>query len=131
MALVRIHRAILTRISRDDGLSKSLKGFIDACQNDRPPPRIYKPSGIAANGEEYYPYLVLDLHHHHLHRRGDPLLVTQHVEGCIYGIGLTTHAEYFHGDRLLWPKRHALVIDWTGLENLRQDVLAHSPEDNA
>ena len=128
MALVRIHRTILARIAPHSGLSKALKGFIEACQNDKPPPRIYKPSGIAANGEEYFPYLALNLHHHHLHRKGDPLLVTQHVEGCIYCIGLTRHSEYFHGDRLLWLMRHAMVIDWTGLESLREDVLAHSPK---
>jgi hypothetical protein len=130
MARVLIGRTILARIAPHDGLSKALKGFIEACQNDKSPPRIYKASGIAANGEEYYPYLALNLHHHHLHRKGDPLLITQHVEGCIYGIGLTRHSEYFHGDRLLWLKRHALMIDWTGLESLRDEVIAYSPVDD-
>src|SRR5215213_225632 len=101
MARVYISRTIVVRVSRDDGLSKALKEFIFACQHDQPPPRIYKRSGVAANGEEYYPYLALNLCHHHLHRRGDPLLITQHVEGVVYGIALTRHAEYFHGDKML------------------------------
>jgi hypothetical protein len=127
MARIYISRTIVMRLSRDDGLTKALKEFILACQHDQPPPRIYKRSGVAANGEEYYPYLALNLYHHHLHRRGDPLLITQRVEGAVYGVALTRHAEYFHGDKKLWLQQHAEIIDWTGLEEWRLNVLAHKP----
>jgi hypothetical protein len=104
---------------------KRQKDFIAACKANKPPPRIYKPSGISANGDEYYPYVALNLHHHHLHRDGDPLLITQHVDDCIYGIGLAEHAVFFHGDKMLWLKDHVEVIDWTGFEALRDEVLAY------
>jgi hypothetical protein len=125
MARVSIDKTILARVAPFDGLAKALKAFIEACQNDQQPPRIYKPSGISSKGDEYYPYAALDLHHHHLHNNGDPLLVTQHVDGAIYGIGLATHAEYFHGDKMQWLQDHAHMIDWTGLETLRDAVLAY------
>src|SRR5580693_4126053 len=102
MARVLISGSILARVAHHDGLAKALKDFITACLNDKPPPRKYKASGIAADGSEYYPYVALDLHHHHLHRDGDPLLITQHLDDCIYGIGIATHAEYIHGDKMAW-----------------------------
>ena len=128
MPRVLISRHILTRLAPHDGLTKALKSFIEACSAGRQPPRIYKPSGIAADGSEYLPYLRLDLHHHHLHRRGDPLLITQNIDEDIYGIGLARHADYFHGDRMLWLQQHAHMIDWTGCEDLRELVLAHDPQ---
>lgn len=130
MARVFISRTILARVAPHDGLSKALKAFIEACENDRPPPRIYKPSGISSDGTEYLPYLALELHHHHLHNNGDPLLVTQHIDDSIYGIGLTRHADYFHGDKMQWLKDHVAMINWIGFEWLRDDVLAHDPSNN-
>jgi len=116
MARVFVSKDILARIARHDGLSKNLKAFVEACQSDKTPPRIYKPSGISSDGREYFPYSSLNLHHHHLHNDGDPLLITQHIDDCIYGIGISTHADYFHGDKMQWLKDHAHMIDWTGFE---------------
>jgi hypothetical protein len=130
MARVFINRSILARVAVNDGLWKNLKAFIEACQIDQPPPRIYKASGISANGTEYFPYLALNLHHHHLHNNGDPLLITQHVDDAIYGIGLARHADYFQGDKMQWLKDHAEVIDWSGLDALREEVLAYDPFGN-
>jgi hypothetical protein len=130
MARVFMSKTILSRVARYDGLSKNLKAFIEACQNDKPPPRKYKASGISSDGREYYPYTSLNLHHHHLHGDGDPLLVTQHVDDAIYGIGLTTHRDYFDGDKMLWLKEHAEMIDWVGFEELHQEVLAYDPQGN-
>jgi hypothetical protein len=59
----------------------------------------------------------------------DPLLITQHVADCIYGIGISTHADHFDGDKMKWLKDHAHMIDWTGCEQLRAEVLAYKPED--
>ena len=100
MARVFISRKILAEISRHDGLSKNLKAFMDACENNKTPPRIYKPSGISKNKQEFTPYTDLNLHHHHLHNNGDPLLVTQHIDDRIYGVGLARHADYILVDRL-------------------------------
>src|SRR5215467_4650575 len=127
MARVLIPKEILRRVSRHSGLSKALKAFIEACVEDKTPPRIYKRSGIAADGSEFLPYLELNLHHHHLHADGDPLLITQHVDDRIHGIGFARHADYFHGDKMQWLKDHAHLIDWTGLEWLRETVLEYEP----
>jgi len=127
MARVIIPGEILRRISRHQGLAKNLAAFIEACRENKTPPRIYKRSGIAADGRKFPPYLELNLHHHHLHANGDPLLITQHVDDCIYVIGLARHADYFHGDKMQWLKEHAHQIEWTGLEWLRESVLNHEP----
>ncbi|MBX9830051.1 MAG: hypothetical protein K2Y27_34290, partial [Xanthobacteraceae bacterium] len=68
-----------------------------------------------------------DLHHHHLHRDGDPLLVTQHVDGVIYGVALATHETYFRKDCMGWLKDHIDAFDWTGLESLRAKVANYDP----
>ena len=126
MARIRISKTILDRVAQYEGLKKNLKAFVEACQNSTHPPRVYKASGISANGQEYYPYLALDLHHHHLHNNGDPLLITQHVGGDIFGFALTRHADFFQGDKMQWLKDHAEMIDWTGLETLHRDVMAYN-----
>jgi hypothetical protein len=105
-----------------------MKDFIAACTENRPPPRKYKASGIATDGSEYYPYIALNLHHHHLHRDGDPLLITQNIDDCIYGIGVATHAKYILGDKMAWLKEHVEIIDWTGCEWLKADVIAYEPD---
>ena len=128
MARVFINKTIVARIARYDGLSKNLKSFVEACQNDKPPPRKYKPSGVSADGSEYYPYTALNLHHHHLHNDGDPLLITQHIDNSIYGIGISTHADYIQGDKMKWLKDHVHLIDWTDFEELREQVIAYDPE---
>ena len=63
-----------------------------------------------------------------LHNDGDPLLITQHLDNRIYGIGVSTHADYFDGDKMQWLKDHAHMIDWTGFERLREEVLAYDPD---
>jgi len=55
------------------------------------------------------------------------MLITQHIDDSIIGIGLARHADYFHGDKMRWLKEHAAVIDWTDQEDLRESVLAYDP----
>lgn len=120
-----IHRDLVVRIEQY-GFGKELKSFIQAIQKGLHPPRIYKPSGTSPT--TYRPYELLELHHHHLHRDGDPLLITQHVDDEIYGIALATHETYFRSDKMLWLKQNIEVIDWTGCEGLRETVAAYEPE---
>jgi hypothetical protein len=129
MARVLVSKKILAEVAPYDGLSKNLKAFLEACESDRPPPRIYKRSGIAHDGREYLPYTDLNLHHHHLHSSGDPLLVTQHIDDCIYVIALAKHSDYIHGDKLQWLKDHAHLLDWTGCEHHLEAVKAHNQSD--
>lgn len=130
MARVFISKRILTEIAPHDGLSKNLQAFLEACKSDKPVPRIYKPSGTSRDGREFLPYVELDLHHHHLHNNGDPLLVTQHVDGDIYVIGLARHADYILGDKMQWLKDHAHLIDWSGCEHHHQDVQEYLSDDD-
>lgn len=108
-----------------DGYSKALAEFVKCCEAGKPLPRIYKPSGIARDGTRFEPYLRLRLHHHHLGRSGDPLLVTQHVQDDIISIALATHASYLQGDKMSWLQLHIVQIDWTGCEDLRVQVETH------
>lgn len=125
MAVVRIDKTIVKRLRPHDGLYKALIAFIFACQKDQPPPRIYKKSGIAADGSKFQPYIDLNLHHHHLHQKSDPILVTQNIEGVISSVALTTHAEYFQGDKMLWLQKHSEAIDWSNHPELEAQVAAH------
>src|SRR5271166_5936600 len=103
MAIVRIDKEIFRRVQSVNSLAKGLADFIYCCQRDLHPPRIYKRSGMSADGSiACQPYYDLNLHHHHLHRDGDPLLVTQHIGEIIQSVALTTHQEYLHRDTLLW-----------------------------
>jgi hypothetical protein len=123
MPRVLIHRTLLVRIEQY-GLGTELKGFISACNKEQHPPRIYKPSGVEPL---FRPYQMLELHHHHLHRDGDPLLITQHIDTDIYGVAVATHATYFHGDKMLWLHDNIEAIDWGGCEILREQVAAYDP----
>ncbi|MBX9843238.1 MAG: hypothetical protein K2Z80_15660 [Xanthobacteraceae bacterium] len=123
MPKVLIHRSLVVRIDQH-GLSAELKAFVKACSEGKHPPRIYKPSGAQP---PFAPYQLLDLHHHHLHRDGDPLLVTQHVDGVIYGVALATHETYFRQDCMGWLKEHIDAFDWTGLESFRAKVASYDP----
>jgi hypothetical protein len=123
MARIFIHRELIVRIEKY-GLGAELRGFVTAIKQDRRPPRVYKPSGIVPS---FYPYEDLELHHHHLHRDGDPLLITQHVYGDIYGIALATHQTYFREDKMQWLKDNAEAIDWTSCPHLREQVLTYDP----
>jgi len=129
MPIVKIPAEILRKVATVDGLSKAMSEFIK-CQHKRiTPPRVYKPSGLAKNGDVFEPYRQLGLWHHHLHRRGDPLLVTQHVNGEIIGVALTTHADFFFGDKMGWMQVHAESICWDGCDKLRDNVLLYKADE--
>jgi len=121
MPRVFIHRELIIRIAKF-GFSTELKGFISALKSGQHPPRVYKASGVEP---QFKPHQLLELHHHHLHRDGDPLLVTQHFDGDIYGIALATHETYFRGDKMLWLKQNAEAIDWSDCPALRREVFAY------
>src|SRR5882762_7895670 len=106
MPRIFIHRELIVRIEQY-GFGKELRGFVEALREDLHPPRIYKPSGISPS---FKPYQILELHHHHLHRDGDPLLITQHIDDEIYGFALATHETYFRSDKMLWLKKNIEVI---------------------
>jgi hypothetical protein len=98
MPVVKIDKTIIRRVRSHDSLSKALVEFVVAVRDGDHPPRIYKRSGIANDGKKFDPYLKLNLYHHHLHRDGDPLLVTQHVGDEIRSVALARHADYVLGD---------------------------------
>jgi hypothetical protein len=123
MPRIFIHRNLILRIERH-GLGMELRGFIAAIRDRQHPPRIYKPSGV---NPSFPPYEDLDLYHHHLHRDGDPLLITQKVDGNIYGIALATHEAYFREDKMQWLKDHAEAIDWTYCPILYREVMSYDP----
>jgi hypothetical protein len=123
MARVFIHQDLVLRIIKY-GLKTELRGFVTAIIKGQHPPRIYKPSGI---NPVFIPYQDLGLHHHHLHRDGDPLLVTQHVDDEIYGVALTTHETYFRQDNMQWLKENADAIDWSLCEYLKAQVMSYDP----
>ena len=127
MATVKIDKTIFRRIE-SLGLLKELSQFVYACENGRHPPRIYKPSGIAKDGSKFEPYLKLKLHHHHLHRSSEPLLVTQHIGEIIQCIALARHEEYTRGDKLLWLKANADAIEWNGCEDIERLVRDYDPD---
>jgi hypothetical protein len=101
-----------------------IRSFIKALLDGQHPPRIYKPSGV---NPSFPPYEELGLHHHHLHRDGNPLLVTQHVEGDIYGIALAMHQTFFQEDKMQWLKDNAVAIDWRSSPLLHQKVINYDP----
>jgi hypothetical protein len=105
-----------------------LAEFVVALQHDRHPPRVYKRSGIASDGSQFGQYLRLGLHHHHLHRRGDPLLVMQHIHGVIQSVALARHADYIHGDKMMWLQTHAEAIVWDGCEDLERMARTYVPD---
>jgi hypothetical protein len=83
---------------------------------------------VNKKGERFEPYIRLGLRHHHLGHTGEPLLVLQKIDDDVFGIALTSHAQYFHGDKMLWLKEHALAIEWSNCEDLKEKVEAYSPE---
>jgi hypothetical protein len=123
MSRIFIHRELIVRIERY-GFGIELRGFISAIRDNQHPPRIYKPSGVSPN---FPPYEDLELYHHHLHRDGDPLLITQHVDDDVYGIALATHQTYFGEDKMQWLKDNAEAIDWTACPILREEVMKYDP----
>ena len=126
MPSLLIHRDLIVRIHRY-GFIAELKGFISAFKNGTHPPRVYKASGVEPL---FAPYQDLGLHHHHLHRDGDPLLITQHIGGVIYGIALSTHEIYFHSDKMQWLKDNAEAIDWSDCPALQKKVLSYNPSES-
>jgi hypothetical protein len=128
MPVVKIDKAILGRIRSHNNLSKALAEFIDAVREGQHPPRVYKKSGVANDGEKFDPYIKLNLHHHHLHRDGDPLLVTQHVADEVRSVALARHSDYILGDKMLWLQQNAEAIDWTDHEDIYQKVVAYEPK---
>jgi hypothetical protein len=125
MPRIFIHRELIVRITQH-GFGAELKGFVEACQKGLHPPRIYKPSGVMPT---FKPYEMLELHHHHLHRDGDPLLITQHIDDDIYAIGLATHETYFRSDNMLWLQKNIEAIDWSGCEALKDEVSCYKSDD--
>jgi hypothetical protein len=55
-------------------------------------------------------------------------LVLQRIDDEVFGLALTSHAEHFHGDRMMWLKEHVTAIDWLNCEDLKAKVEAYSPE---
>jgi hypothetical protein len=98
-----------------------------AIEKGEHPKRVYKPSGVNRNGERFEPYLQLNLWHHHLGRRGEPLLVVQKLNDDIFIVALTSHAEHFEGDKMMWLQNHMAGIDWSNCEDLREQVATYSP----
>src|SRR5712691_4387253 len=127
MTRVLIPREIWTRLRGYDSLRKGAAEFVKCCEKGRAPPRIYKQSGIARDGSVFQPYLRLALWHHHLHRDGEPLLVTQHVGDAIVAVALPSHRTYLTGDKWLWMQQHAQAIDWALCEDIRKEVSAYVP----
>jgi hypothetical protein len=128
MPTVKIDKTIFRRVRSHDGLSKALDEFVDAVTNDQHPPRVYKKSGVANDGKKFDPYLKLDLHHHYLHRDGDPLLVTQHVEEEVRSVALARHSDYILGDKLLRLQQNAEAIEWDGNEDLHEQIISYVPK---
>jgi hypothetical protein len=122
MVKLLIPRTLVARIEQF-GLGKELRAFVIAITNNEHPPRVYKASGVEPL---YQPYQDLGLHHHHLHRDGDPLLITQHVENEIFGVALATHATYFQGDKMEWLNVNMEAIDWTEWPALKREVAKHN-----
>ena len=126
---VHVPREIKRKVDTVESLKRNLKQFIACCEEGSEPPRIFKQSGRAANGDVFAPFVALSLHHHHLHRDGDPLLILQKVGDDLYAVALSSHAIYF-GDKMAWLKLHHEAIDWNGCEDLRQEVLAYVTQSN-
>jgi hypothetical protein len=122
MPRLLIPRSLVVRIEQH-GLGKELRAFAAAITDGSHPPRVYKASGV---DPIFQPYQDLRLYHHHLHRDGDPLLVTQHVENEIYAIALATHETYFRGDKLEWLKQNMEAIDWVECPSLQRKVTSHN-----
>jgi hypothetical protein len=55
-------------------------------------------------------------------------LILQKVGDELFEIALTSHAEYFDGDKTMWLKRHMIAIDWSNCEDLKDEVAAYSPQ---
>ena len=55
------------------------------------------------------------------------MLITQHLDGDIYGIALATHQTYFKEDKMQWLKDYAEAIDWTSCPFLREQVRNYDP----
>lgn len=96
---VHIPPEIKCRTDAVESLKKNFKQFVECCEQGKDPPRIFKPSGRAANGQVFEPFVKLLLHHHHLHRDGDPLLTLQKLGADLSALALSTHAVYF-GDKM-------------------------------
>jgi len=128
MPVVKIDKTIVRRIRSHSSLSKALSEFILAVGNGDHPPRVYKKSGVANDGKTFQPYLRLNLYHHHLHRDGDPLLVTQHVGDEIRSVALARHSNYILGDKMSWLQRNAEAIEWEGCEDLHDQVKSYAPK---
>lgn len=127
MPRLLIPREVLRRLKGHDGLLKATAEFAKCCEDGTQPPRVYKSSGIARDGEIFQPYMRLKLYHHHLHRSGEPILAVQHVGTDVRGVGVTTHAAYF-GDKMLWLQEYEHLIDWESCDDIREAVLAYRPK---
>ena len=128
MGQVFLPKAIWRRLESHDGLYKAAVEFVQCLESDTHPPRIYKPSGIARDGSIFHPYLRLSLSHHHLHASGDPLLILQLMDGILWGIGISDNNEYVLGDKMLWLKNHADILDWELCEDIEEEVRAYNPQ---
>jgi len=127
MTRVVIPAQIWRRLRPYAGYGKALAEFVKCCEEGRHPPRVYKPSGIARDGTRFEPYLRLSLFHHHLSRKGDPLLVTQHIDDFIFGVAVARHSDHIFGDKMLWLQTHIEAIDWGTCEDLHETVRQYRP----
>ncbi len=116
------------------GPDKALKEFVAAIERGDHPKRVYKPSGVNKKGERFAPYLRLNLWHHHLGRTGEPLLILQieheDEDVRVNGFALSSHAIHFQGDKMLWLQEHMDAINWSGCEDLREEVACYCPPED-
>jgi len=126
-AKVHVSKEIWRRLGSHQGLLKALGEFVACLRDGNHPPRKFKASGTEANGDVFEPYRSLNLYHHHLHRKGDPLIVLQMRGEDLYSIAITTHQDFFRGDRYAWLKCNHAAIDWSECEELYEEVMAYDP----
>jgi hypothetical protein len=111
-------------LANQQGYRNALKQFAKAIENGQQPKRVWKPSGINKKGQRFDPYIRLSLHHHHLGRGADPIIVFQQIGSNFYAINVTSHAEFFNGNEMKWLAINQAAIDWQGCTDILQAASA-------